>query len=81
MIKYIYTTVQTCDCCRTHSASARRRGGDGFNSRQNRVIAKDVKSYILCCNVRCAILIVWVIVIPWPKTGANHYHAQLGFPD
>ncbi len=22
-----------------------------------------------------------VVEMPWPKTGATHYHAQLGFPD
>ncbi len=44
----------------------------------NRVIVKDVKSYTYCCYVRCATLILRVGEIPWPKTGATQYHAQLG---
>ena len=46
-----------------------------------RVIAKDVKNFTYCCNVRCAICIVRLGGISWPKTDATHYHAQLGFPD
>ncbi len=34
-----------------------------------------------CCYARCAISIVRVWVMPWPKTGATHYHAQLGLLD
>ncbi len=26
-------------------------------------------------------LILWVGGMPWPKMGASHYHAQIGFPD
>ena len=39
----------------------------------NRVIAKDVKTCIYCCYVRCGTLIV--------RLGVTHYHAQLGPPD
>ncbi len=68
-------------CGITGSASARRWGGYGFNSRQNRVIAKEVKRCTYCCYVRCATLIVWVGGMSCPKTGAIQYHAQLGLPD
>ncbi len=34
------------------------------------IIAKAVKSCILCCSVRCAALIVWVGGIPGPKDHA-----------
>ena len=47
----------------------------------NLVVAKDVKSYAYCCYVRCVTLIVRVGGMPWPQTGATHYHAQLGLPD
>ena len=47
----------------------------------NCVMAKDVKSCTYCCYVRCATLIVWVGGMPWPKTGATQYHAQLGLPE
>ncbi len=47
----------------------------------NRDIAKDVKICTNCCYVRCATLIVSVGAMPWPKTGATQYHAQLGLPD
>ncbi len=46
----------------------------------NRVIAKDVKSCTFYCYVRCATLKVGVGGMPWPNTGATHYHAQLGIP-
>ncbi len=46
----------------------------------NRDIAKKVKICTYCCYVRCATLIVWVRVMPWPQTGATQYHAQLGLP-
>ncbi len=47
----------------------------------NRVIAKDVKKCTDCCYVRYATLIVRLGCMPWPKTGATQYHAQLGLPD
>ena len=66
----------------THSItcriSAQRWGGDGFDSRY---IAKDVKSWIYYCYVRCPTLIVWVGDMLLPKTGSTHYHAQQRFPD
>ena len=34
-----------------------------------------------CYYVRCATLIVRVAGMPWPKTDAAHYPAQLGLPD
>ena len=59
------------------SANARRQEGVC----QNRVIAKDVKSCIYCCWVRCATSIVWVRGIFWPLTGTTNNFAQLGLPD
>ena len=47
----------------------------------NHAIAQDVKSCTYCCYVRCATLIVLVGGMPWPKTGATQYHAQLSLPD
>ncbi len=44
-------------------------------------MAKGVKSSTYCCYVICAILIVRVEEMPWPKTGASNFHAQLGLPD
>ncbi len=73
--------IGTCVCGITGSASARRLGGYGFNSHPNRVRTKDVKNCTYCCYVRCATLIVWEGGMPWPKTGATQYHAQLGLPD
>ena len=29
----------------------------------------------------CATLLAKVGGMPWPKTGASHYHAQIGLPD
>ncbi len=48
---------------------------------QNRVIAKDVKSFNYCCYVICVALIVRLGGMPLPQTGATHYHAQLRPPD
>ena len=45
----------------------------------NRVIASDIKSCTYCCYVRCAVLIVCVVGMPWPKT--DEICAQLGFSD
>ena len=59
----------------TRSALARRRGGDRFESRLN--TAKDVKNGSYCYHVKCATFIVRVGGMPWHKTGATHYHAQL----
>ena len=36
------------------------------------------KLYFYLCYIKCATLIVKVVEIPWPNTGASHYHAQLG---
>ncbi len=69
---------ETCVCSITGSASARRWEVMGSILGPNRVIAKYVKSCIYCCYVRCATLIVWEEGMPWPKTGATQYHAQLG---
>ena len=46
------------------------------------VIAKDVNRYTYSCYDSCAALIVWEGgESNGPKTGATHYHAQLGLPD
>ncbi len=56
--------------------------GLGMDARPyNQVIARDVRSCTYCCYVRCATLIVRVGGMPWPKTGATIYQAQLGLPD
>ena len=44
----------------------------------NCIIAKDVKSCTYCWYYkRCATLIVEIGLMPWPQTGATHFHAQL----
>ena len=48
---------------------------------QHCVKTKDVKNYSYCCYAICATLIVRAGVMPWPKTEASNYHAQLGLPD
>ena len=55
----------------THSTSARHRRNMGLLLEPNRVIAKDVKSCTYCCYFRCATLIVWIGVMPWPKNRRN----------
>ena len=42
------------------------------------VIAKDFKKNFYCYYVRCGALKVRVGGLPWPKTSATHYNAQLG---
>ncbi len=53
----------------------------GFMLSQNLVVAKDVKSCTYCYYVICTTLTIRVGGIPWPQTGATHYHAQLVLPD
>ncbi len=64
-------TFLTHVCDITRSTSAWCRECDGL---------EDVKSCTYFCNFRCATLIVWLGGMPWPKTGATQYHAQLGLP-
>ena len=40
------------------------------------VITKNVKNNLYFVYVRCATLIVRLDGMPWPKTGATHYHAH-----
>ncbi len=47
----------------------------------NRIIPKDFKRCTYCCSVRYARLTLRVGGMPWPKTGATQYHAQLGLSD
>ena len=47
----------------------------------NCVIAKNVKSCTYSWYVICVTLIIRLWEMPWPKTGATHYYAQLGLPD
>ncbi len=47
----------------------------------NHVIDKDVNSCTYCCYITCTTLIEWEWGLPWLKSGATHYHAQLGLPD
>ncbi len=49
--------------------------------RQIHVIEKDVKSCTNSCHFRCATIIIWLGGMPWTKTGANQYYAQLGLRD
>ena len=56
-------------------------GGYVMASAQHCVITKEVKNSSYCFYVRCATLKVWVGWIPWLKTDATHYHAQLELPD
>ena len=55
----------------------------GLDARPKPRISKYVKSCTstYCSYVRCATLIVRVGGMPWPKTGAFHYHTQLKLPD
>ncbi len=46
----------------------------------NHGIAKDVKSFIFCCYVKCVTLILGVRRNTLAQKGAIHYHAQLGLP-
>ncbi len=50
---------------------------------EKRKIHKDVKSGTYSGLVRCPTLRGRVRGggMPWPQTGATHYHAQLGIPD
>ncbi len=52
----------------THSESARRREGGGFD-----ILPKLRQTTFKVVHT------VWRI--SWPQTGATHYHAQLGLPD
>ena len=53
----------------------------GSNLDLNRVITKYIKNSSYCCYVRCPTLIVGVGGMPCSKTGATHYHSQLGLAD
>ena len=69
---------------RGHARKSASKLGFGLHGSMldpNRVIAKDVKSCTYCCYVRYATLIVRVGGNALAqKTGATHYHAQLGPP-
>ncbi len=57
-----------CYCSVTRSASACRRGGDGFGSRPNCLITKDVEICTYYCYVICMTLLVWVgRVLTWNR--------------
>ncbi len=49
-------------------------GGEGFDSRPNGVIAKDITNCTYCCKNRSATLIVLLGGITWPKTGSSSMH-------
>ena len=54
---------------------------DGLMLNPNCIIAKHIKSCNYYYYVRCRTLRVQVGAIPWPRSSATHYHAQLGLPD
>ncbi len=44
-------------------------------------LTEHVESCTYCYYVRCVTFIDWLGGLPGPKTGATHYHAQLGCQD
>ena len=58
------------------------RGGERYESRLNTTLKLNtLKNGSYYSYVRCAILIVRVGGMPWPKTGTTHYLTHLGLLD
>ena len=69
---YISSDAKTRDC----TSSSRRGGGYRFESKILSASELEIKICTNYCYVRFVTL-VWVWGMPWPKTGAIHYNAQL----
>ena len=73
-IKCSAVIISTCNSHITHSASAMCCLGDGLESRPHTESEPKKLQWLLlqlCLDIRAEGL-------PWLKTGATHYHAQLG---